>query len=314
MADSTLAAIRKKVRRLTRSPSTTQLSDVDLDEYVNTFVQYDMPENLRLHTLRDNFVFYTEPDVDTYGTSIIDPNVQINTDKPIYIAGKQAWFVQDQEGFYQLYPKVNFIGSVGSTGDGATTAFAGTLSNRPILKNHVTFVSIDANNDGLRLSDDGAGSLSGDGTGTINYLTGAFTLNFSAAPASGETIESETVPYVAAQPEAALYFNNEFVIRPVPDKVYRVEVQIYKRATELLAAGSSPDLEQWWQYIAYGAAKKIFEDRTDIEGAALIMPEFKHQETLVLRRTIVQQTKERAATIYTEQTDNQLGGWGWRGP
>lgn len=310
MADSTLAAIRLKVRRLTRSPSTEQISNADIDEYVNTFILYDMPEHVRLHTLRDNFTFFTEPNVDTYGTTVIDPNININTDKPVYIAGRQVLFSQSQEQFYSLYPKENFISSIGTAGDGATVAFTGTLSNKPILKNQVTFTSIDATDDGLTLSDDGAGTLAGDGAGTINYLTGAYTLNFAAAPASGKAIESQTIPYVAARPDSILYFNNEMIMRPVPDKPYRVEVQIYKQPTELLAAGTSPDLEQWWQYIAISSAQKILYDRTDLEGAAMLMPQLNEQKLLVQRRTIVQQTKERVSTIYTEQSE--LGGNGWR--
>ena len=311
MADTTLAAIRTKVRRLTRSPSTTQLADADIDEYVNTFILYDLPEHLRLHTLRDNFVFYTEPDIDTYGSTYVDPNLYINTMKPIYIAGRRVHFSQSQDEFYSMYPKVNNISSIGTAGDGATVAFSGTLSSTPILKNQVLFSSIDANNDGLALTDDGAGTLAGDGAGTIDYLTGAYTLNFSAAPASGEAIESQTVPYVASVPQGILYFNNEFIMRPVPDKPYRVEVEIYKQPTQLLAAGTSPDLKQWWQYIAYGAAKKVFEDRTDVEGAAMLMPEFKKQEALVLRRTLVQQAKERSATIYTKTLNNINNWWSW---
>jgi hypothetical protein len=43
MADSTLGAIRTKVRRLTRSPNTAQITDNQIDEYVNTFILYDFP-------------------------------------------------------------------------------------------------------------------------------------------------------------------------------------------------------------------------------------------------------------------------------
>ena len=47
---STLQTIRTKVRRLTRTPSTAQLSDDDLDQYINTFVVYDL---LSRHNARD---------------------------------------------------------------------------------------------------------------------------------------------------------------------------------------------------------------------------------------------------------------------
>lgn len=304
MADSTLTAIRTKVRRLTRSPSTSQLSNSEIDEYVNTFIQYDLPEHLKLFTNTENFVFYTEPDVETYGTSVINPNVYINVDQPIYIAGRQATFLQSQEQFYGLYPKSISVAKTGDTGDGATLAFTGTLSSTPILKNHVMFSAIDANNDGLELHDNGSGVLSGDGSGTINYLTGAYSLNFSSAPASSNEIYSHTHVYEAARPDTIMYFNNEMVLRPVPDKSYRVEMQVYVRPTELLSSSSSPDLEHWWQYISYGAAKKVFEDRTDLESVALIMPEFKQQELLANRRSIRQINRGRTATIYNSEVPN----------
>ena len=74
-----------------------------------------------------------------------------------------------------------------------------------------------------------------------------------------------------------------------------------------------PQLSQWWQYIAYGAAKKIFEDRMDTDSLQMIMPEYKNQERLVERRTIVNAASERTATIFTEQVDISSGLSGWGG-
>jgi hypothetical protein len=324
MADSTLLAIRNKVRRLTRSPSVAQITDAEINEYINTFVLYDFPEQLRLFSLRKTFTFYTDPGTDVYETGSTAPapltnfdNLYITTHEPVYVAGYKVLFTQSRDQFYGMYPFTNSIVSTGLTGDGVTVAFSGTLSSVPILKNNVLFTSKDINGLGLRLSDDGAagptGTLSGDGTGTINYETGAYTLNFATAPAASEVIYSETVPYVAARPDSILYFDNTFIVRPVPDKVYPIVIEVYKRPTELLADGDEPELQQFWQYLAYGAAVKVFQDRTDHESAQAIMPEFKRQEALVLRRTIVQQTKERVATIYTEGLGTVYGpGW-WSG-
>jgi len=51
----------------------------------------------------------------------------------------------------------------------------------------------------------------------------------------------------------------------------------------------------------------------DTESVQTIMPEFKKQEALINRRTIVQQTEQRTATIYTENTAGMYGpGW-WYG-
>ena len=177
------------------------------------------------------------------------------------------------------------------------------------------FSSIDANGDGIVAQDDGDGLLSEDGllVGTINYLTGAYAIIFANPPGVGEDVCAQVYAYQAARPDAILYFDNKFIVRPIPDKPYRVDVEVYKRPTELLDSAQNPDLEQWWQYIAYGAAKKVFEDRSDMESIQIIMPGFKEQELLVLRRTIVQQTKERVATIYSEQSDYDGGNnWGQR--
>jgi len=72
-----------------------------------------------------------------------------------------------------------------------------------------------------------------------------------------------------------------------------------------------PEISEWWQYIAYGAAKKVFEDRMDLESVQLIEPEFREQETLVLRRTIVQQSNKRAiSSDFGIFNDNNPWGYG----
>jgi len=314
MANSTLDAIRTKVRRLTRSPSEAQISTGDIDEYINTFVLYDFPETLRLFSLRTTLTFYTSPYIDTYETSttVGDPlynfkNAYITVHEPVYVAGRQAFLSQSREQFYGIYPLTNSLQNV-ETGDGVTTLFAGTLTSVPVLRNNVVFSSIDLNGEKLAAYDDGDGTFDGDGVGTIDYETGAWTMTFTTAPGNGETIQAQTIPYSASIPTAVLFYDNKFTMRPVPDRPYSVRIEVYKRPTELLLAGDSPELEQWWQYIAYGAAKKVFEDRSDMDSVQNIMPALKEQELLVLHRTIVMQSKERVATIYTEGLGNRSDG------
>lgn len=149
-----------------------------------------------------------------------------------------------------------------------------------------------------------------DPNNNVNYATGAFTITFPTAPGNGQAIIADVVPVQVARPLSVLYYDDTFVVRPVPDKVYPINFDVYIRPTELLAANVSPELEQWWQYISFSASKKIFEDRLDYESINLIAPSLKEQELLVLRRTIVQQTNERVATIYTDNTAGSYGsGW-----
>jgi hypothetical protein len=146
----------------------------------------------------------------------------------------------------------------------------------------------------------------------INYVTGQYVITFLIPPLAGQRINSQTIPQVVSRPQAVLFFDNKFIVRPVPNQAYQVNFEAYMRPTQLFQTNSVPTLEEWWQYIAYGAAKKVFEDRLDMDSVQLILPEYKKQETLCLRRTIVQNTNERVATIYTEQTNFGAGsGFGW---
>lgn len=334
MPISTLAAIQTKIRRLTRSPSEALLTTSQINEAVNTFYLYDMPEHLRLFDLHTTITFYTAPNIDTYDpVAISDPtspfydptsplydfnNRYITVNQPVYIAGYNSLYLQSRETLFSIYPLVSSIARIASSGDGVTTAFSGTLTNIPVLANDVLFTSVDANNDGLVLRDVPISSEFGNlyvpndlttSYGLINYLTGTFSFDFPTAPASGEAIYSQTLPYNASLPQAVLYYDGKFIVRPVPDKVYPITLEAYQRPTELLDTSQNPELKQWWQYIAVASSIKILYDRMDLETIEKLMPYFKEQEQLVLRRTIVQNTTQRTQTIYAQQT----GFYGWWG-
>jgi hypothetical protein len=379
MATATLLDVQTKVRRLTRSPSMAQLSDTDLNNYINTFVLFDFPESLRLFDLKTTFTFYTNPFQDVYPTSIASfggasgastnplydfKNLYTSINPPLYVAGFNCLYTQSREEFFNIYPKLNSISSIGRTGDGSTTNFSGVVNTSQtsvppnvtqeivLLQNQVLFSSVDINGNGLALIDSPIlDAVTGNPTNFgllytpnnppvmlplllnapyqsqllfpvanfINYVTGQFTITFPIPPENGVLINSQTVPQSPTRPQAMLYYDDHFVMRPVPDQPYRVQFEAYKLPTQLLLTalnpGGNPDLNQWWQFIAYGAAIKIFQDRMDLESVNLIMPEFRRQQAFVLRRTLVLLTNQRTATIFTDQTSNNAyNGFGWGGP
>jgi len=108
----------------------------------------------------------------------------------------------------------------------------------------------------------------------------------------------QVVPYTCSKPVSILYTENSFILRPVPDAVYRVEVSTSKRPSYLLTADTMPELAEWSQYIAYGASIKLLQDRLDMDAVAMLTPEFKNQEMLINRRKIIQNAQKRVATIY----------------
>jgi hypothetical protein len=351
---STLAAIEQKVRRLTRSPSLANLSEEDLQQYINTFVVYDFPEQLRTFNLRTQFTFFCNPFQDVYITDTTLPttnplydfqNKYISVHPPAYIAGYNSLFTQDREQLFNIYPITNSISTIGVQGNGTTMTYSGVVNTSQsipgqttqllaLLQNQVLFSSVSISGEGLALVDvplvdNASGNTLPNGNlyipglqpstpptvitpeNTINYITGAFRITFPSPPEVGATINSQTCPQTLAIPQAIMYHDNKFTLRPVPDQPYRINFEVFSNPVALLTTNQNPQLNEWWQYIAYGTAKKIFEDRMDTDSVQAILPEMDMQRILCNRRTIVQNANMRAATIYTEQTQsNYNGGWG----
>ena len=329
---STLANIRTKIRRLTRTPSPNQLSDADINNYINNFVLYDFPEHLRLFDLRTTLTFYTQPNVDQYSTTETDTssplydfkNKYIAIHPPVFIAGIQSFFTQWRDVFYGYYPQTNTVADTNLRGDGMTAGpFIGNITASPSLQESIIFTCVDTNGTSMILIDQPIDNISGSlGTkdyntgaftvyGTINYITGAYVFNFPGITGVDAIVWVENIAYQPGKPLAILYYEDTFTIRPVPDKTYAVQLEVDVLPTELLADDQSPELSQWWMYIAYLTARLIFQDRQDIDSVNAIMPELKRQERLCLRTTLTQQANERTVTIYTQGKNY---GFGWFGP
>jgi hypothetical protein len=315
-----LTDITIKVRKLTRSPDPNLITDAQIQDYVNTFLLFDLPQELRLFEQRTTLTWYCLPYIDSYATDATQVAVPqltnfnqnyITTHYPIYSAGNKMMFSQKPEEFYNIWPQTNNMQLI-AQGNGINTFFTGTLSSIPVLANEVTFSSVTAANTGLVVYDDGNGGLLGDlgvGPNAIDYVTGVYSFTYSAPPGPGIDINAMTFPYQPSRPTSILYYDDTFVLRPIPDQPYPINMEVYIRPTSLLQPGSTPQLQQYWQYIAYGAAIKIFQDRSDNDSANALFPEFKRQEAFVQRTSWVQYANEQVGTIYTNQLSdrNQFG-------
>ncbi len=148
--------------------------------------------------------------------------------------------------------------------------------------------------------------------GTVNYITTNFTINFPVAPAAGTMINVWASQYQTGRPYNLLFWNNEFTVRPVPDNVYLCEVEAYQTPSQFMMTNQNPTLNQWSQYLAYGAACEILRDRQDMEGLANLQEGFQRQEALVLERQAVEEIGQPNITLFNStQTGNASGiGWG----
>ena len=81
--------------------------------------------------------------------------------------------------------------SVTGTGDGSKTAFNLDFGQE-IFPGSLAIATNDSTP--LAIADDGEGGLSGDGTGTIDYVSGKVAVTFTTAPANTKTITAVAVP------------------------------------------------------------------------------------------------------------------------
>lgn len=338
-ATSTLTDIRTKIRRLVAAPSSVQLTDQVISDYINTFYLYDFPEHLQTLTLRTTYEFYTIPFVDAYPF----PREQYrNLQPPFFVAGQQCYYSQNREQFFIVFPQVEFIENV-SVGNGGAGAYTFNLTNTPVqqgytyqttveivappaggpggaanLASRVLISAVDANGNPVIARDlpnptatptiGGFVDQNGNAlVGTINYVTGAVTITFGAAIPVGNTITTSYISTVASRPTGALFYGDNIFLRPIPDNVYHVQIDAYMFPAQVLANTNTPQLREWWQYLAYGAAIKILIDRQDMQSVQNLMPFFQEQQRLINRRNIVQNTNERTASIYSEQVNYPYG-------
>ena len=265
-------------------------------------------------------------------------NKYIAIHQPFYVAGIPAAFTEWRDVFYGQWPQTAQVQNTLINGNGSAGAFTGILNTFPqnplafppgpntgaILQRSMIFSALDTNNNDMVLTDTPSSvdptigylglpnlpATSNMPYGQINYQTGQFTVTFPSNTKNSieNPIWAEFVPYIAGLPISVLYYDNQFTLRPVPDKVYSIQMDADITPTQLLSVTDNPQIKQWWQFLAYGASVKILQDRMDLDSVNLIWPEFKRQESMVLRTTLTQQADERTVTVYTQ---GKSYGYGW---
>lgn len=278
-----------KFRSVTGTPSTDQLSDAQVTAYLNNYYVYTMPFELKEQITNQFLKFTTTPGIDVYAF----PGGFFTDSPGAYADGFPLVFYQDPDVFYQDWPQQYAVQNF-ATGDGVTTSFSGGLQNPPVIIGTLFVTADDPSGNQQLLTDNGNGTLSGNGSGTINYLTGAFSVSFNTAPAASASIYAKYQGYSGNRPQGVLFFNNEFTMRPVPDQAYAIQMQGYIVPTLFVNSTDTPLQAEWGPVIVYGAALERFEDSGDDDNFQRYLPVFKRFENVALGRTIQQLTEQQS--------------------
>lgn len=346
-SNQTVSFIRATVRELTASPGENQLTTAYIDQSLNNFYTSDFPYGIKLDQMRNVYEFFTQPYIDRYP---LDVNYNQGVRDPIYIDKIKGYFYKDRDQFHQVWPDFpTFFNSI-INGDGTTATFSFTVP-APFLSKSVVLGGTAVGGNPILVKDDGNGNLilevpnpvvsvplqttnpalpgmynlntSNPGLmnpttiGTVNYVTGSFSVTFPsgyipAVPTQNYPAMNLWVSqYQPGRPFSVLFFNNEFIIRPVPKLIHRITLETYLTPVQFMLSTDSPILSQWAQYLAYGTAIEILRRRQDTGGVANLMEGFKRQEGLVLERQGTEEINQRNATLFSSSTPTQGGGYGW---
>lgn len=285
MSTWTLSQIIAKVRDVTAT-ATDQLTNTQITSYINNYYTLTMPFELKEQINLQPLNFNTLPNQDVYSF----PSATFLTDQPMaYADGFPLVFYQDRDIFFQDWPQQYGTDNV-AAGDGTTGPYAGITQAFPVIAGTFLItdgaqVATDKDSDGILYQTVSGSPVS---VGTIDYVTGAFSVIFNTAVATTSTVYDKYQAYEPARPQGVLFYGNEFTFRPIPDQVYVITMQGYINQIELTLVGDQPLFSEWGQLIAYGAALDIFLDRGDRVAYEQYLPILKRYENVALARYVQQ--------------------------
>lgn len=272
MVTWTLSDIRSKVRNITGRKSTTQLSNNDLDDYINNFYQFVLPNEIHLKALTGWYVTNTVVGDDTI--SIAEANRILKP--PTTINGSAILLYHDPNTFFDKFKRPDHH-STGTTT--ATTASKLVNANAEFIK------------DGVAV-DDFVKNVTDGTTTTVSAVDSKTQLSLNADIfTSGQLYE---VTISTGEPTAVLANARALIFRPVPDKVYEFRAALLQVPSALSASTDKPTEENWGPLIAYGAAIDIHMDNGERDAAAKLGDMYRFHRNLVMRPQLVEKSYSRA--------------------
>lgn len=297
MATWTLADIRMKVRQVTGRFSNNEMTQTELDQYINRYYQYTFPAEVKLDRKHTYYEFLTSANQPTYP---FDNATYTNVEPPAVVDFLNMLYFQEPAAFFAANP-YQITRLTPWTGDGVTVSFNTTVQAFPILPDTLVISDNvesfqDINEQWTTANVNLVGTAGG--AATINYATGVVNVTFAVAPLNGQNIYLSYALFQPGRPTAVLYYDNKFTFYPPPDTAYRFQMKAYKVVDPLVLATDVPDLPQWGPCIAYGAARDIMADKGEDEAYVQTTALYKEQVDYVLNKTEQNLLNIRAAPCF----------------
>lgn len=207
------------MRRILKSPSTQSISDQVLGDYVNRFVNYEVPERIQLSEFKRQYTFETIPNIFEYQapfTQALTPVFPQNTNpppfqenptvqqaqtvvpvynmfkNPIYCDGVEMGWYQSNEQFYKIFPEL-VLNEFPLQGNGTVGPYTINVGRAPILRafiddlgNLLPYVYITAvNPDGSQQYIVDSGYVNSTGQGILVQTDSTFQNIIGTLPAMG---------------------------------------------------------------------------------------------------------------------------------
>ena len=314
------------VRRIIKNSQAISITDETIADYINRFYVYDMSARLQLFELKRQYTFETIKNINQYQFPYKLYQL-LNT--PVYCDAIQMGIYTSTDQFYRIYPDMVLNEFIGQGDDGPEYDFQ--ISQVPILRGftdvlgyltpYIFFTAYNSFEEIMYVVDDGNGNLvqtdatfqqnpTSDGPpvfcGNIDYNTGICDLTFFDGVANGTNIEVQFSPFSSGPPRIALFMDNIIKVYPVPDRSYKIQMDVYVTPAQFATDESSVTFAYMSEYLARGAARKILQDTGDVQLLQINEPYFREQENFVLRRTSRQRMAvERTPTIFAQVTNQQ---------
>lgn len=300
----TVADVLNEVRVLTQFANQSNIPDSTLLQYLNRWWQISLPQGFTHFALKTVYSFMTTKGQPNYAFPI---DLYLNQTGGIFCDAILMRFYQDPNAFAAQY-NTNRINTNQAIGDGTIGSYTGFLQSAPLIPgftdvfgaihSQVFFTTTSNVGDALSVYDDGEGNLIGDATGTIDYATGEYSILYSKPVGDGEIIYADYTYYSQGRPWAALFFQNTFTLRAIPDRPYLISCNVYQIPSAFTSVQQVIPINQYFDIMARGTALRISATLKDMAQTQFLQVMYKESMTDVQNITTRQRANQRPSTQF----------------